>query len=28
LAIKTFVAQTQLAPDEDVWEQAEVTEEE
>jgi c-di-GMP-related signal transduction protein len=28
LAIKTFVAQTQLAPDEDVWEQAEATEEE
>jgi len=23
LAIKTFVSQTQLAPDEDVWEQAE-----
>lgn len=28
LAIKTFVAQTQLAPDDDVWEQAEVTEDE
>ncbi|MBU3621820.1 EAL and HDOD domain-containing protein [Polynucleobacter sp. CS-Odin-A6] len=28
LAIKTFVAQTQLAPDDDVWEQAEVTDDE
>jgi c-di-GMP-related signal transduction protein len=28
LAIKTFVAQTQLAPEDDVWEQAEATEDE
>lgn len=28
LAIKTFVAQTQLAPDDDVWEQAEATDDE